>query len=131
MPLASRDALLGLNQRRFTTVEIPEHGLSFRIQSLTEAEKSHYETQTLTKKGDVSRAKINDARRRLVCLCLVDEVGNRLFADGEQDLLKPIDGLATSRIYDACRDHCGFAEGDIEDMVGNSAAISGSVSPTD
>jgi len=121
MELTTRDQLLGLVQRRYKTVEIA--GLRFRIRNLTEAEKSDFEASVLNAEAKYSLGRIRQQRRRLICLCLVDDHNQPLLRPEDSEQLRTIDGAVTSRLYDACREHCGFEEGDLEELVKNSDAI--------
>jgi len=127
--LCSREQLLGLTDVRYCTVDVAD--LSFRIRSLSEAEKSEFETSILSSEGKYSLAKIKRQRRRLIAICLVDQSGGQLLKGDDQNALKDVDGLVTSRLYDACREHCGFEEGDIEGLVKNSDKIPDDALPTD
>jgi len=132
MTIASREALLKLCERRYSTVEIPEREISIRIQSLSEAEKSQYETCLIAKNGrGIMRERLQDATRRLIALCVVDEDGKRIFSDSDLSAIANLDSYISSRIYDACQEHCGFNKGDIDDTVKNSEGISVDDSTTD
>ena len=123
--LPTRNELLGLTKRRFKTIDIPELDLTFRIQSLTEREKSEYETALLTKTGrGVSRERLTDAARRLMVLCLVDDDNNRLLEPGDVNALSQLDAIVAAKIYNECQTHCGFGEEDIEQIVKNSESVS-------
>ncbi len=123
--LTTRNELLGLTKRRFKTIDIPELDLTFRIQSLTEREKSEYETALLTKTGrGVSRERLTDAARRLMVLCLVDDDNNRLLEAGDVSALSQLDAIVAAKIYNECQTHCGFGEEDIEQIVKNSESVS-------
>lgn len=123
MTLCTRDSLLGLTARRFRTVDIGDY--VFRIRSLSEAEKSEFEAAVLSSEGKYSLAKIKRQRRRLICLCLVDELGNPLLQAGDEAGLEAVDGAVTHKLYNACREHCGFEDGDLEELVKNSAGSQG------
>ena len=132
MTIASREALLKLCERRYSTVEIPERDISIRIQSLSEAEKSQYETCLIAKNGrGIMRERLQDATRRLIALCVVDEEGKRIFSDSDLSAIANLDSYISSRIYDACQEHCGFNKGDIDETVKNSEEISVDDSTTD
>ena len=123
--LTTRRELLGLTKRRFKTIEIPELNLTFRIQSLTEREKSEYETALLTKTGrGVSRERLTDAARRLMVLCLVDDDDERLLEPADVGTLSQLDAIVAAKIYDECQSHCGFGDDDIEQIVKNSESVS-------
>jgi len=127
--ILTRGELLGLTTRRYRLVHLPDGDV--RIRSLTESEKTDFEASILNTKGDYSLSKMKAQRRRLIALCLVDDKHNLLLQPGDEELLKNIDGAIASRLYDECREHCGFEEGDIEDLVKNSASVPANDSPTD
>ena len=132
MTIASREALLKLCERRYSTIDIPERDISIRIQSLSEAEKSQYETCLIAKNGrGIMRERLQDATRRLIALCVVDEEGKRIFSDSDLSAIANLDSYISSRIYDACQEHCGFNKGDIDETVKNSEEISVDDSTTD
>jgi hypothetical protein len=121
MELTTREQLLGLTSRRYKTVPIA--GLKFRIRNLSEAEKSDFEASVLNSEAKYSLSKIRQQRRRLICLCLVNDHNEPLLKPEDSEQLKAIDGLVTSKLYDECREHCGFEENDLEELVKNSDAI--------
>lgn len=124
MTIANRTALLKLCERRYIDLELADAGITVRIQSLSEKEKSTYETRLIAKSGrGILRERLQDATRRLIALCLVDENNDRVFSDSDVNQIGEMDSFVSSRIYDACQEHCGFNKGDIEDAVEKSAAI--------
>tara|TARA_R110000751_G_scaffold38895_2_gene92886 strand:- start:1269 stop:1667 length:399 start_codon:yes stop_codon:yes gene_type:complete len=132
MTIANRNALLKLCERRYIDLDLEDAGVTVRIQSLSEKEKSSYETRLIAKSGrGILRDRLQDATRRLIALCLVDENNDRIFLDSDVNQIGEMDSFISSRIYDAAQEHCGFNKGDIEDTVGNSGEISVEDSPTD
>lgn len=122
MSLATREQLLGATKRRYRLVNVPDLG-EFRIQSLTERERSNYEASLLDRKGGVVKDRMLSSRRRLIALTLVDDVGNRLLGEADVDKLEDLDSGVTVLLWEAARDHCGFTDQDIEEAVGNSERI--------
>lgn len=122
MALALRDVLIKPVARRYVNLTLPASGYEVRIRSLTERERSAYESQLLNAKGDVLKSKLEEAKRRLICLCLVDDAGNRILSDSDADNLLEWDGSDTAAAYDVIFSHCGFQKRDIEDLVKNSVA---------
>ncbi len=125
--IASRDALLGFCKRRYKDITIA--GLDLRIQSLSEREKSQFEVETLTSKGDMVMDKLKLAKVRLMVLCLVEDDNTPMFAESDYNRLQDMDGAVVSKIYDDCRKHCGFEDGDIEGLVKNFDATPSDASP--
>jgi hypothetical protein len=132
MTIANRNALLKLCERRYIDLDLEDAGVTVRIQSLSEKEKSSYETRLIAKSGrGILRDRLQDATRRLIALCLVDENNDRIFLDSDVNQIGEMDSFISSRIYDAAQEHCGFNKGDIEDTVGKCAEITVEDSPTD
>ena len=124
MTIANRNALLKLCERRYIDLELADAGITVRIQSLSEKEKSTYETVLIAKSGrGILRERLQDATRRLIALCLVDDKNERIFMDSDVNQIGEMDSFVSSRIYDACQEHCGFNKGDIQDAVEKCAAI--------
>lgn len=103
-------------------VECPVSGFKLRIQSLMESELGKYDADTLTTKGAIRKSKLEDANRRLIVLCLVDDDGNRLLTDKQTHIFERWDSVDTKHLYKECAEHCGISEGDIEAMAKNSDA---------
>lgn len=116
-PLVDRQQLLGSTLRRFAVYKIPHLG-AVRVRSLTERERSIYETETLNDEGDgADRDRLEDARRRLICACVVDAEGNTLLKPGDVNALADIDGAISGALFDVCREHCGFQKGDVDRLA--------------
>lgn len=118
--LTREQFLAGGNQRRFKVVRIPGLG-DVKIRSLKEGERARYETDTLDDDGETDREGLETAKRRLIIACVVDANGEPLLTPDDLDALADKDGAITGYLFDECRQHCGFARGDIERLVGNSS----------
>lgn len=119
---AGVDALFAPRTRRHKYETLPISGLSVRIQSLTEAELSRYEMAVVgtSDKAIARQARIEDAGRRLIVLCLVDTAGNRILNDSHNKLLAEWDAADSNYLYNACAAHVGLRRSDIEELVKNS-----------
>ncbi len=94
-----------------------------RIRNLTEREKSAFEAGILTSKGAPSQARIADFNRRLIVITLVDAKGDLILTPADTTALEELDGRVTTELVEAIREHCGFGDTDIEDLVKNSEQI--------
>ncbi len=101
---------------------LPIAGKAVRIQSLSEREVSTYQAATLADKtGAWNRNKFEDAKRRLIVACLVDNAGNRLLGQQHIPLIADKwDGADTEFLYREISKHCGLNTADIEELVKNS-----------
>ncbi len=129
---ATKNDLLALTgKRRFRDVPLPVCGLTVRIRSLTEGELSAYYAHVAAAKSDAGRARrMENATRRLFAQCLVDGDGNRLLADQDADSLANMDAADSQRLYDACAEHTGISQRDVEELVKNSEPTGGGDSPS-
>lgn len=126
--LASAEQLMAATKgkRRFDRLRLPIAGLRCRIRSLMDRELSAYQSATIASGGTgLKRSRLDDAARRLIVLCLVDNEGNRLFSDSNEHVeqFEEWDAADTSYLYDKCATHCGINRQDIEDLVKNSEEI--------
>ena len=108
--------------RRYEYCTLPISGRRVRIQSLSERESSAYQAETIADKtGAWKRSKFEDAKRRLIVQCLVDDAGNRLLNPSHVPLIADKwDGADTEFLYQKIAAHCGLRTADIEELVKNS-----------
>ena len=116
--LIDRAALLGKSKRRFAVYRI-EHLGDVRVRNLTEAERSQFEVDNLNDDLNHDRGKVLNAKRRLICACVVDAEGNPILTLDDVVALGEVDGAITGALFDVCQKHCGFKPGDIERLAGN------------
>lgn len=119
-PLASRSDFLGSTcERRYREVTLPISGKRVRIQSLSELERARYEAALIDGNGRRIAARVRDQRARLICLCLVDERGDRLLHDTDVDAVLARDSHDDGYLYDQIFDLVGLANPGVEDAVKN------------
>lgn len=118
MSFITREELLAPDKRRYKDFEID--GRTFRVRSLMENERANFEVSTLNSKGGFRTDRLLSARRRLVCLTLVNESNDLLLQPSDVRALEAKDGALVERIYQEAAAHCGIRDEDIEGLVGNS-----------
>ena len=117
--------------RRFKSVPLPICGLTMRIRSLREDEVSDYQAELVARTGrGILPARLKDANRRLMALCLVDSAGNRLLGNGDTAKLAKFDNADAAVLYDECANHAGINREDIETLVKNSQPVPVDDSPS-
>lgn len=121
MSFLTRESLLKKAERRYEEFELSINGetSTCRIRSLTERERSDYESAMQTAIGKKRDARMRDAKRRLIVLCVVDENNEPMLKYEDIHELESIDSRVTSTIFDRCVDLVGFGSDDIEDLSGN------------
>jgi hypothetical protein len=112
MTTLTRELLLRPAPRRYDTVELPE--FTARIQSLSNGEMRQLRQSLLDKKGDLNRKRADRLQELLVCHCLVDDGGTRLFSDEDAFAAAwdGLDGALMRVLFDRCKRWTGFAADD-------------------
>lgn len=125
MSLLTRAELLKPAGRRYRVVPLPTGG-QVRIQSLTSGEARALRQFLLNPKGELIKVRGDRLAELLICACLVDENGQRLFSqdDAMSADFDAFDNAVSSVLYQFCRNWTGFAADPdfaaIEDAVKNS-----------
>lgn len=124
-PATAAELFSAAPKRRYKDLVLPVMGLPVRIRSLTERELSGYTNALLTNDGQgrLRKSRMEDATRRLLCLCLVDAEGDRLLADADAGKLVESDSADTQFLYTECAEWVGLKRGDVEDLVKNSEKV--------
>ena len=117
--MISREKFLSKTERRYKALSVD--GDEYRIQSLTELERTKYELDLQGKKGFA----FEKAKRLFLCRTLVDDNGNRIFQDSDVDQMENVDGGLTGLLYDEASTHCGYKKDEIEELVKNSEKAGG------
>lgn len=120
--------------RRFKTITNDVFGLTYRIRSLVEREKTRHEYLSFPK-ADKKRTEEERLANKveLIALCLCDEDGNPTVTKPEQKAaLYDVDSAVTGWLYGECRDHC-YPESpeSVEDAKKNSEKTGDSSSRSD
>ncbi len=121
--LANVEQLFTKAKRRYKRLTLPVADLEVRIQSLSERELSTYQAVTLAKTGSFKLSKLEDANRRLIVLCLVDDAGNRILNKTHIAELEEWDSADTAFLSGECSAWVGLKADEIEGLVKNSEKI--------
>lgn len=109
MSVATRELFLAQPKPRYTEFTLPVAGLTVRMRSLSELERTQYENSRFGRDGKLIPGRLEDAKSRLICLCLVDDAGGQLLKAGDEQAVLQMDAADTGALYDACWDHVGFS----------------------
>lgn len=115
-----------LSARSYRPIEIA--GEQFQIRSLPAREKFAWDASSLDDDGKYSQDNASLARERLICLCLCDMSGSRVFASGSDvALVSEWNDDEVTRVFGACYAHL---RPKVESNAKNSSGASGSDSPS-
>lgn len=113
----SKDQILAADDLRVEEVDVPEWGGTVRVRSLTGTERDAYEASIVQIQGNSRRLRMENARAKLVALCLVDEDGGRLFSDQEIGTLGSKSGKVLDRLFDVASKLSGLSNDDVEELT--------------
>ena len=128
MSLLSKTAILTANDLQTEDVEVPEWGGAVRVRSFTGRERDAFESSMVRGEGRDRKVDLTNMRARLVGLTVIDETGQRLFTDGEVDLLGAKSGAALDRVFAIAQKLNGLSGADVEELSKNSNGVPSAVS---
>ena len=125
MTYATRDMLLKPIERPREVVELPElgEGVSVIVVGMTAKERSDFDNQFVSRKGDPMKKRIAEGRERIVVACCRDEEGKRLFTQDDVVQLGKQSGIVIERIVNAAQRTSGMTKDDLEDSIKNSEEV--------
>lgn len=97
------------------TVDVPEWGGKVILRGLTSVERDDYEqglVETSPNGSVKAKPKLHNVRASLVVRCIVDEQGERVFADADVEALGGKNAAVVDRLWDVCRRLCGMSTED-------------------
>ena len=131
MSLLSKTAILAAQDLQTEDVEVPEWGGAVRVRSFTGRERDAFEASMVRGDGKDRKVDLTNMRARLVGLTVIDETGQRLFADEEVDLLGAKSGAALDRVFAIAQKLNGLSGADVEEFSKNSNGVPSAVSISD
>jgi len=125
----SRDAILEAKDRELVEVDCPEWGGTVLVRGMTGKERDQFEISLAGGPGavQVQRGRAGgqpgrdlvNLRAKIVARCVVDEDGQRLFADADAVALGEKSGAAIDRVFAVAARLSGMGEEDAEEMAAN------------
>jgi hypothetical protein len=117
--LLTKDAILAANDLVTEDVEVPEWGGTVRVRTISGAERDAFEQAIVTRKGKNVQTNLANIRAKMVALCVVDENGQRLFADKDVLLLGTKSAAALDRVFTVAQQLAGLTDKDVDELAEN------------
>jgi len=117
MSLLTRDQVDNADDLPYEDVPVPEWGGTVRLRTLTGAERDAFEASVVSQNGTNRRVNLKNVRARLVGLSLVDEEGNRLYADADVPKLGKKSAKVLDRLFSKAQKLSGLTDDDVEELV--------------
>jgi hypothetical protein len=114
-----RSAILSRTKGKVERVEVPEWADVIHLREISASERDNYEGNSIEAKG---MAKWSNMRAKLLCLCICDEAGNRLFGDADITLVGQLPAGLADRLWHRCLSLCGLSKDDVDALEKNSVS---------
>jgi hypothetical protein len=116
MTTLTRDEILGADDLKSETVEVPEWGGTVIVRELTGAERDTWEASVVKTNGAAVSIDSHNMRAKLVALCIIDDEGKRLFTEKDVVKLGNKAAAALDRVTDVARKLSRIGEEELEDL---------------
>lgn len=114
--LLSRDALLGATTLPTETIQIPELGGAVIVRGLSGTDRDAYETSLFMQKKGKRVENLQNARARLVVLCVVTEAGERVFTPADVAAVGAMRADVLDKIFTVAKQLSGLSDDDVEEL---------------
>lgn len=126
----SRDQIFAIPDIQTEDVFVPEWNGTVRVKGLTAAERDAYETSIVQQRGKNVELNRQNIRAKLVVLTVVDQDGNRLFADTDVRKLGEKSAAAVDLLYGTASRLAGLSKDDEDELAKNSGGDQNDDSPS-
>lgn len=113
----SREQILEASDVQTVECHVPEWGGSVLVRGLSGSERDRYEQSITIRRGANQEINIQNARAKLVALCVVDSSGAKVFSQSDVSLLGAKSAAALQRIFDAARKVSGLSDEDMDELT--------------
>ena len=112
MVLLDREGILKADDLPSEDVEVPEWGGVVRVRTMTGAERDEFEATVYSPDADGKKIKVDRSnfRAKLLCGCIVDDDGNRMFSLQDITVLGAKSAKALQRVFDVAQALNGLSE---------------------
>ncbi len=120
--MLTKDQILKADDLPTEVVDVPEWGPGgqVRVRTLTGTERDSFEESITKKKGKSVEVNMVNLRAKLCALTIVDDKGERLFANADVVELGKKNAAVLDRIFTVAQKLNGFGQDDIEELAKNS-----------
>ena len=119
MSFLNRESILGSEDLAREEVQVPEWGGSIYVRCMTGTERDAFECEVYANRGKELQVNTENFRARLLVRTLVDEKGDRIFADADIGALGQKSGKALDRLYSVAKRLSGLSPKDVDELTKN------------
>lgn len=117
--MSLRDRLLAAAELPRESVSVPELGETFTVQGMNGLQRDDFEASLFTTTANGRRRIFAPAniRAKLLVRCVIDpETGERLFNDGDVDVVGQIRADVLDRLFSVAQRLSGISDRDVEEL---------------
>jgi hypothetical protein len=130
MAILNKDQIRAKKDLVVEEVYISQWEDSVLVRSITSKERDLFEEQSVQRRGKSYEANVKNIRARLVALVVVDEQGNRIFADEDISWLGDKNAAALDTIWTVARRLAAFSKEDVDELSRDSETVPSEGSPS-
>lgn len=119
----SRDKILAAQDLQTQEVPVPEWGGVVLVRGMTGAERDSFEASIMDMTGKERSINFQNMRAKLIAKCVIDEDGNRLFADADVEMLSDKSAAALNRVFEVAQKLCALTKDDMDELLKNSETV--------
>lgn len=119
MAVLGKDQILSSQDLKTKKVNISEWGGDVIVKCMTGGERSSYDAEVYVGDGDKLELDKKNFRSKLLVRCLVDDKGERLFADEDFELIDKKSSKALDKIFVVARELNGIGVDEEEKLEKN------------
>lgn len=127
----TRDQIFAVPDIQTETVFVPAWNGTVNVKGMSAAERDAFEASTTIQKGNSIELNRKNFRAKLVALTVVDDDGNRIFADTDIKALGEKSAQALDLLFAAASRLSGISKQDEDDLVKNSESDQNADSSSD
>lgn len=120
--MSLRDEILNAQDLTTRSVNVPAWGTTVYVRNMTGIERDQYEAMLIEKKDLSMTEKMLNMRSWLVCLCVVDENGDRVFKTDDIDAISKKAATALDTVVEVAQEVNALRSSDLDEIEGNSEA---------
>lgn len=120
MAILTKEQIAAANDIITEIVSIPEWGGDIILKCMTGTERDAFEASVFEQKGKDLQRNMSNLRAKLLSKCIVDEKGNRLFADKEIEIIGKKSAKVLDKLYEVSIKLNGIGQKDVEELTKNS-----------
>lgn len=114
-----REQILAAQDREIREVQVPEWGLTVRVSAMSGRDRDLWEAEIIARRAPGGQGVYDNMRASLLARCLVDEAGERIFAEADVEALGRKSARALNRLFDVASELNAISEADQKELVKN------------